>query len=500
MLYDPPNSSGGSGSGSSSSSGSRLAGYSYVATRGNATISRQISVDSTNNTINSRRVLLAPPGADMKDLIVRNIGWGYNGSTIESVFPNGYTVSTTIEYPLATTPLKLTYGGTAQTVLVSPSFTPTDSDAYPFTITAGTAYAIKQEIKWTGYIWMTAGLASTVVGEWSNAGINQPDHTLDLTALTSTTAGAGVSGIPMAKLSTRIPVLGIIGDSWSQGAADLADPLYPASTTFLRALRNKMPVICTGVGGYLLAGYVAGSVGQQALLKNGITHLLIEPIVNDLTNGLHSLAELQANLQTIVTQYAGRGINLFAWTGTPHSTSTDGFISTGNQTVSSATGEAIRLAYNSWLRTNYAALGFTGLLDAAHVIDPTDSGLWSFDAGVTAFSPANPAALSATISGGGVNAILFAGTGGLNYPASTTLNWTSYAYPGDPGSGATGTVTTNASGNITSYVITTPGTLYTAPPMINLLGPWTADGLHGNPRAWNELIHGLNLGPALFTI
>lgn len=474
----------------------QLAGYYHTTIGGNANFPRIANIDSSNNSLNSRRLLTAPATSDLIDLVVAFTPWMWSATPGEVALPNGFTVVVSIEYPLATTPLRLTFGGEASKYF-NPSFPAGFTDPYPFKITAGTQYAIKVQVTWTGSFPYILSMACNA-NEWTNVGNNLPDHTIDLTVLSNTNAGLGFSGLPLAKLATRIPVVGWIGDSWTAGSSDLLDPLYSNSLTIQRAMRNKAISFDAGIGGYTLASYVAASRGQQSILKNFITHLVIELAVNDM-NGGATLAAMQANLQTIIAQYSGRGIKIFGWTPPPVTTSSNGWIDAAGQTIRVAANETVRVAYKTWLLANATSLGLSGVFDAGGVIDPGNLGKWYFDAGTT-FAPTTPAALRCTLAAGAVNAIQFSGSAGVGYPASTAMNWTATNYPGETGSGATGTVTTNGSGTITSFSITTPGSLYTAPPMINLLGVATADGLHGNPRMWNKIIADTALGPPAFVI
>lgn len=475
----------------------QLAGYYHTTIGGNANFARIAQLDSTNNSFNSRRLLTAPTTSDLIDLVVAFTPWMWSAIPAEAPLPNSVTMAVTVEYPIGTTPLRLTFGGDANKRL-TPGFLASFTDPYPYKITAGQQYAIKVYATWTGSFPFILGMACNT-NEWTNIGIGLTDQTTNLTVLGNTTAGQGFSGLPLAKLATRIPIVGWLGDSWTAGAADQIDPLYPNSYTIQRAMRNKAPSFDAGVGSYTLASYVAASQGQQNILKNFISHLVIELAVNDM-NGGASLVNMQANLQTIIAQYSGRGIKIFGWTPPPVTTSSNGWIDTAGQTIRVAANETVRVAYKNWLLANATSLGLAGVFDAGGIIDPGDLGKWGVDAGTTFAPTTTPAALRCTLSAGVVNGIQFSGTSGIGYPPSTTMNWTATNYPGETGSGALGTVTTNAGGIIVSAVITNGGSLYTAPPMINLLGVWTADGLHGNPRAWNAIIAGTALGPPAFVI
>jgi hypothetical protein len=482
-----------------------------VQTLTNQTIMLGSLVDSTNNSMNVRKLHYAPTAASITDLVVCYPGFSYTGSSgTEALNPNAYAVTTYVEYPLGTTPLQLTVNGVSGSLPVPSGFgPPLQTDPYPNTIAPGDPYAIKHFVTWTGSFNIGSGIEAFVAssGEWTALGVGLTDQGGNLTAQVNTTSSRGWAGIPKGKLSPNCPVIGLIGDSWFAGAADVADPTT-LSTTVMRAMRRKYPAINLGLGGYATNLYLSHPQGQLALTRDSITHLIMELVVNDISGGA-SLATLQANYQRIIAPYLARGIKVFGWTCSPHTTSIDHFMSATGQAVVSAANEIVRLAFNAWLRVNWLVMGLSGLVDAAHAIDPTDSGLWGFDAGQPAINyPTNPASASgyATVAGGVVTAVAQLGglqngaTVGSGYPASTTGPWTSYPYPGESGSGAVGTWTSNSSGQIVTWTVTSGGAGYSAPPMINILGPWTGDGLHGYPRGWNEIISKTGLGPGMFAL
>lgn len=461
------------------------------------------AADSTNNSANTRSLITAPLNTALSDIRLAFAGWGIvTGGGAETSLPNGYTVTASIEYPIGATPRQIWFGGNPSITIV-PGRTLVFSDPIAVGIAAGARYSIRTFVTWTGTFWFS-GNQSSLLGagaEWTTRGIDLADHTLDLTNTASTTAGQGFSPIVQARTQTRIPVLGIVGDSISGGTNDQTDPVTN-SRSIIRSLRNKMPGIDTGVGGYSTLFYLQRNEGAHLVLRDSITHMIMELGVNDINSGM-SFATLSSNWQKIMAPFLNRGLKCYGWTLTPRSTSTDAFLTLANQTVLSAPNEANRQLFNAWLLANGISFGLSGILDAAHVVDPTDVGKWVCDPGASVSASGANAAAFATVVGGVVTAVatsLFS-TGasvGAGYPNATVIPWTSSPYPGETGSGAVGTCTTNGSGQAITWTVTNGGSGYSAPPMINLVGPWTIEGLHPSPRAYNEIIFRTGLGPGMF--
>ncbi len=487
---------------------SRLAGKYLCGVDGNTLFASVVQVDSVNNSANTRKLRNAPKNSDLVGLVVEYSNTIYASPPAEISIPNAFTVMTYVEYPIGTTAYLMTYNGNiSQTITPGPP-TITTSDEYPYTIPAGAQYAIREYVTWNGTLNLGFGLSSILlVGDWTERGVNLVNHARDLTVRTHTAPnGFGFGGIVRAKLATRIVSLGAVGDSWFAGVNDIPDT-FTRSSSIVRAMRLKIPVSCTGIGGYRLQSYITNSGIEQAVLRNAVTHVIVELAINDVNAGT-TLATLQANIVIAFNHYLSRGIKVYGWTIPPRTTSSNGYLNAAGQTVVSSATTSLIISYNNWLRANWASFGLTGLIDAGAAIDPTDSGFWSADVGALV-SPTAVAQAAATVSGGVVSAVVPAAavgtgnaSGGSGFGNTVTIPWTSYAYPGESGSGAAGMAISNASGQMLNYTIVTPGSGYATdgPPMINLVGPWTIDGLHPSPRGWNEIIKVTGLGPGLFSL
>lgn len=453
--------------------------------------------DTTNNSLNSRKLSYAPTASAITDLVLALPGFGLNNP--EADFPVTYTAALSVEYPIGTTPVRVYFGGTAS-VTVPPGRVLVKSDPLPIHIPAGAQFAVKSYVTWpVGHFWLGTWNASLSVGEWTNRGTNVVDHTLDNTVIGTTTNVGGFAPIIYATLSAPISTLGLIGDSIGNSTNDQPD-LAVGYNAWGRALRNKIAFINLSRGSDSMAFYLQRPEGRNLILRDAVTHVLIEGGGNDLFGGL-SAAAIEAQLQSIIGPFIDRGVKVWGMTFPPRSTSTDGWITTVNQTVGNVPAEAVRQTYNSWLRANWQTIGLSGYFDVAHAVDPTDSGKWSVDAGA---GPGTAASGFATLSGGAIASVApatyqaGANSQGSAYPNSASINAIVYNYPNTPGSGAVVHATTNGSGNVTGYVVDTPGSGYTYPPMVAPIGAWTNDGTHPTPRGFDEIIKQTGLSPELF--
>lgn len=111
---------------------------------------------------------------------------------------------------------------------------------------------------------------------------------------------------------------------------------------------------------------------RMSLWPFGISHAICDYGINDVTAG-SSLAVIQANLTICWMTLAQRGIKVYQTTLGPHTTSSDSWATTVNQTVT--IHEAVRVAVNDWIRTTPAPLsGFFELADTVETAH--NSGKW----------------------------------------------------------------------------------------------------------------------------
>ena len=469
---------------------------------------------TTYNTLNTRILFTAPSTTDLTDIVVGIPGSYWPSTPNETDWTTSYTVLAAIEYPLsdATTPAPL-YKDGGRTLTVTPGRTLARFDPWAGVIPAGAQFAVRLYASWSvGAFPLSTYEGGYLVGGYTNLGTDLTDYSL--TANSSVPSGnkantvsqTGFGAVAVyARQRTQTAVLGLLGDSITAGKTGAEAPDPKTGALFLeKGLRGEIPVMNIARGTDGMALYMARNEMRNLFFRApdggvAITDMVFSFGRNDLTS---SLASLQSMYQTCIGAFLARGIRVRGVTITPRTTSTDGWTSTANQTVDST--ETRRQEFNSWLLANWSGLGLTGLLDWAHVIDPTDSGKWGFDTGLSG-STQNGAAPFATMSGRAIGSVARAAYNGNSASGSGYTNGASipciiYPMAGDSGAGG-GAVTgvVNGTGNVTTYTVTAGGD-YQYPPYITPPGRWTNDGLHPNVRGCIEILYQTGFGPQMFRL
>lgn len=221
---------------------------------------------------------------------------------------------------------------------------------------------------------------------------------------------------PLAVLGTsgalNSKVIVGIGDSIATGVNDTASSSAPAgvltSGYISRGLNGLSPIppylICAQSGRTLAeeANITASGTFRHPSLYGYATHAIVELGVNDL--GASSTTLLN-NLTLICQNLHAMGVKAYACTLTPDTTSTDGWITTANQTVQNTTNNTNRIAYNTALRNpaNWATYNIDGIFDVADYAESArNSGLWAAPNGGTGTNAVGTLMTSSmTNSGGG---------------------------------------------------------------------------------------------------
>lgn len=470
---------------------------SYVAVATQTSLPDGITLDAVSDSLNSRMKLISPTGASITDLVLSYPQFSLN--IPEADFGVTYTVTAAIEYPAGTfTPVWTAAG--SRSLEVVPGRGLVSFQPCPITIPAGTPFWIKTYATWTpGNFFLSQHAASWISGDGTARGAGLTDDTL-VAGTPTTTSVHGFGPTVYGRLSTPTAVLGVIGDSIAMTATEAGEPT--TNWSFLeRAMRGVIPVLNTARNSDSMALYLQRYDGRAAALRDSITDLWMTLGRNDL--GSYSVATMQANYQKIINPFLARGVKVWGNTITPYVTSTDGYITTANQTiVSSGSRETHRVEFNQWLRDNWRSLGLSGLSEWARTMDPTDSGKWSFDGSGLGRSAQG----FATLTGGAVSAVAMgsflatSNSGGQGYALSTTTPCAVLNYPGTPGSGAQVTGNTNGSGLVTTYTVDAGGSGYTYPPMVSPWGSWTNDGIHPDSRGYDLIISECGIKPEMFVL
>lgn len=468
-----------------------------------------ITSASGHNTLNNRLACWAPRDAAITDIVLAFAGF-YTTATGQADLPIGYTVTASVEYPAGTLTQLRFAGATSQ--VVAPGRLIYRTDPSPIHIPAGEKFWVKTFLSWTGGS-VNFPLASSAVAaaatEWADYGTGTADNTLTTTTLTPDLGappfhqGSGCMPAVLGRLSRPVPVLGLLGDSITQGlmSGETADATY-GGCGVERAIRNVIPVMNVARHAERATHYLGVPDGRSALLREAVTHLVFAYGRNDF-DGSASAATMVSRLQSTIGPFLTRGVTCYAGTVTPRTTSTDGWITTANQTVHNAGFEAQRVAYNALLRANWRSYGLAGVLDYAWAVDPTDSGKWNVD-GTAGLNAVGTPTLTAGAITSVARAVMSAGSAvtGSGYPLSqAALPCIVTRYPDDPVRGPDAVVTcaTNGSGQVTGYTVVSGGA-YSIPPMVCPAGAWTNDGTHPTHRGINAMIAGSGLSAAMFRV
>lgn len=166
-------------------------------------------------------------------------------------------------------------------------------------------------------------------------------------------------------LGDPTPTVVVVGDSITVGQGS-------ANNSFgwwKYGLNNTLPAFAYARAGILAQG-IAAAHKRGFPLMQGLTHAFVMLGANDAGRTFDAI---QADLLTIWTALAGRGLKVYGATITPTTTTTDAWATLANQTAKS--GEAVRVQINDWIRTTPAPL--TGYVDTADATESArNSGKW----------------------------------------------------------------------------------------------------------------------------
>lgn len=326
----------------------------------------------------SRNQYFAHPKGAISNLKLVYAQWYYDiGSFVETTVGNSSTITASVEYPAGTF-TQVTFSG-------SPSASIADgglltSDIANVTIPAGAEFWVRtchvpdgtQKIPYTN-LPQTANTLGVHIGTTSSG---------DLT-MSGTIANAAIQNVsgPVAIVGTvaapNARAYIVAGDSiaWGQGDVSSADA-KGGSGYVARALVNKGAYTKLTCQGQYLAKTLSPRTKLTALiaaLQGTYTDLACEFGINDLTL-TSGMSTIQSNLQTYWGLYSGR---ISQCTISPKTTSTDGWITTVNQTTSTSnffTSDRLN-TLNAWIRGLPA--GLSNVIEAADAfMSARDSDLW----------------------------------------------------------------------------------------------------------------------------
>ena len=191
------------------------------------------------------------------------------------------------------------------------------------------------------------------------------------------TNGSGSNAhFPVAILGqTSRPTFFIGGDSIEFGYTDNLSDAYGDVGILARALGRNYAYIHGGIPSATLAGAInqPSTFANRLVLAPLCSHVVDELGINDVGTSVNTTAAAMAALRTnFAAKFPGKTV--LGTTLTPHTTSTDGWTTLANQTVTAA--EALRTSFNALVRAGIA--GESGYIDLADAVESDrDSGKWS---------------------------------------------------------------------------------------------------------------------------
>lgn len=310
-------------------------------------------------------------GFDASDLRVVFNNWRTNQYTegtkpYEDVLPE-QNMTLRAGIVVAGVTYQVTFGGKRDVIVEPGGFV--ESDPLPVDVKAGDV--IRTVTYQAAGNWrVLASIAATTWGG-DGAGVTTTgDYTADGSAIPLDGGGSGVvpaaiTATPKVKTQRTVCIVGAsdgegVGDGFQQNGYNLAisQPRAGRWGFITRALAGKTGVIQTARTGDRVSTFVlpSGHRGRYLFLSS-CSDVITTMGLNDVFN-LDTLATVQANKIIEWTQEANRGCRVWQTTWTPHTTSTDNWQTTANQTVYAS--EAVRVGFNNWIRDgapiNYPAL------------------------------------------------------------------------------------------------------------------------------------------------
>lgn len=291
----------------------------------------------------------------------------------ETVGTDTITVRAAIEYNGASYPF---FFGGKRDVTIEPGGTAT-TEPLGLELPANATLFVRTYVSVTsGGKWPIGRFTRNALGEGTN-GSNGADTTLStgsIVAGSDQTIFAPCAVFGRSESASAATVL-ILGDSIAAGSGETSGGDSEGRLGFLeRALANNLAWISSTRSSDTFAIFNALHVRRLAHGPQYCSSAIVELGRNDL-NADANLASLQSLAQTSWYALSRRGLAVYQTTLTPQTTSTDSWATVGNQTIASSSREAVRTAFNDWVRTTPAPL--SGYFEIADIGETTrNSGIW----------------------------------------------------------------------------------------------------------------------------
>lgn len=284
------------------------------------------------------------------------------------------TLQASIEFPVGTVTMLLFSGNTAASGVAAGGNIL--SDALQIDIPDGSVFFVR-----TFY----AGTAGVVFKDWSSGPPGPDLASGEACAISTTTvpnvvaspngtitdSGFGLIYSPVAIIaqSSRPAVL-VIGDSRAAGHGDSIFDTSSGVGSIGRSLAQRIGYINAGIDSDTSAAFLASHTNRVALAAY-CTNVVCEYGINDIVVNSSSAATVIANIQSIRALFPT--LPFYQTTFEPETTSTDGWGTLVNQTVSAT--NSVRISANTSIRAGIS--GVTGFFDIASALESSlNSGKW----------------------------------------------------------------------------------------------------------------------------
>ena len=325
------------------------------------------TVDTTNKQVMGRYGLISTEALTSVRLALGN--WSQSASVTDTCAGSTSTETASIEYPAGTfTQIKL-LGSTSFTI---PDGNLVFTDYATVSIPANTTFWVRRFIQSANGVCYFSH-QNSFFNEATNAA---PSGLSDQTMGGTITNSLAVGVPPLAVLAMTIHPSAIIeGDSIGIGVNDPEDNSstitgWNGKTGFITRSIGSVPFLNLSWPSKIAEFYTARAPARQQLLTKG-SELITQLGVNDLDVNNRTPAQVIGDLQTIWA-FTHTGEKVFQTTITPHSSSTDSWVTSINQT---AINPSTHATLNSDFRTGVA--GLTGFYDVASVYETSQgSDIW----------------------------------------------------------------------------------------------------------------------------
>lgn len=261
----------------------------------------------------------------------------YNSSYKATQYCTDYANSATITVqalvfpPGSSTGIPVTVGGSTSWTITGGNWVQTDPIA--ISVTAGQSFDVQTYVSGTQWYPTLISGGGFVAGNQATSGSSK---------LGSSSSVLYTPAIVTGKRTT--PAVVVMGDSIAYNSAQGVSFGY-----LEKGLDGHYGLINTSSPGDRLYWYLGGRRSFSQFADNAATTAIVEYCRNDLGDG-RTVAQMQANLITLWTTRKNAGQRVIQTTITPHTTSTDSWTTTGNQTVANASVETNRVNLNTWIR------------------------------------------------------------------------------------------------------------------------------------------------------